>query len=527
MNPLDLKHVSQFDEDGKKRTQSEVLLEIGQNMGELFHDAGGDAYVSLRRGHSTQTYQVASSEFREILHGLYYSITGLGCNRNALADAVATLTAQAKFEGESYPVYLRVGMTADDADDASPGTLHRIEIDTGNAEWDCIRISTDEIKVTKPSCRFKRAGKPLPLPAIGEPDFGLIWKYLSIPENQRPLVAAFMLAALRPTGPFPALVSQGEQGSTKSTLCKVVKRFIDPSASPLRSPPREGRDLQVAAMNSWLPAWDNLSYLSPDLSDDLCRLATGTAMASRRLYSDHDEVLVELQRPTIINGIEDLTTRPDLASRSLVIECQVPETRKRESDFWREIEQDAPQIFAGLLAGVQQALKHQHEQPATAIRMADLAAWANAGETALGFEQGAFIEAYAENQQGALTAGLEVSPVGQAVKGFMQNRSEWQGSASELIAEMERVVSDQIVRQKSWPRAPHVLTQRLIRLAPALRAAGYGFEHGRESGQRWIHLCKSRTEASFASQSVIPKESVTPHDAHDAESGQVHKEWTL
>jgi len=207
-----------------------------------------------------------------------------------------------------------------------------------------------------------------------------------------------MLAALRPTGPFPALVSQGEQGSTKSTLCKVVKRFVDPSASPLRSPPREGRDLQVAAMNSWLPAWDNLSYLSPELSDDLCRLATGTAMASRRLYSDHDEVLIELQRPTIINGIEDLTTRPDLASRSLVIECKVPEIRKRESDFWRELEQDAPHIFAGLLVGVQQALRFQHEQPATAIRMADLAAWATAGETALGFQQGAFIEAYTERR---------------------------------------------------------------------------------------------------------------------------------
>ncbi|PKL95568.1 MAG: hypothetical protein CVV18_04990 [Gammaproteobacteria bacterium HGW-Gammaproteobacteria-8] len=250
-------------------------------------------------------------------------------------------------------------------------------------------------------------------------------------------------------------------------------------------------------------------------------------MASRRLYSDHDEVLIELQRPTIINGIEDLTTRPDLASRSLVIECKVPEIRKRESDFWRELEQDAPHIFAGLLVGVQQALRFQHEQPATAIRMADLAAWATAGETALGFQQGAFIEAYTENQQGALTAGLHVSPVGQAVTDFMDTRTRWDGSASELMEELNRKVSEHITRQKSWPRAPHVLTQRLIRLAPALRAAGIGFEHGRDADTRWIRLCKSRTEASLASPSVMTGDSVTPHDANDAESRQVHKEWTL
>jgi len=526
MNILD-GNVKLQNEDGSKRPQSEILIEIGQAMGELFHDPGGDTYITITRQGVPRTYNLTSPDFREMLHGAYYAETGRGCNRNSMGDAIATLTAQAKFEGACHPVYLRVGMTANDADDASPDTLHSIEIDTGNTAWDCIRISADEITLTKPSCRFKRAGKPFALPEIGQADFGLIWKYLSIPENQRPLVAAFMLAALRPTGPFPALVSQGEQGSTKSTLCKVVKRFIDPSASPLRSPPREGRDLQVAAMNSWLPAWDNLSYLSPELSDDLCRLATGTAMASRRLYSDHDEVLVELQRPTIINGIEDLTTRPDLASRSLVIECQVPETRKRESDFWRELEQDAPHIFAGLLVGVQQALRFQHEQPSTSIRMADLAAWAQAGETALGFQQGAFIEAYTENQQGALTAGLHVSPVGQAVTDFMKSRTEFEGSASDLMEQMNRMVPEHITRQKSWPRAAHVLTQRLIRLAPALRAAGIGFEHGRDAETRWIRLCTRRTEASLPSHGVISGQSVTPHDADDAESQPVHKRWTV
>ena len=517
------------DEDGKKRTQADILIQIGQGMGDLFHDAGGEAYILVHDNGKPKTYSLASAEFREKLHGAYYRAVGRGCNRNALGDAVATLSAQAKFDGECHPVYLRVGMTPDDANDGKSESLHTIEIDTGNHQWQVIRITPDKIEIAPPRARFRRSGKPLPLPEMGEPDFPRIWQYMTVPETERPLVAAFMLNALKPVGPYPIMTIQGEQGATKSTMAKVVKRFTDPSASALRSPPREGRDLQVAAMNSWVPAWDNLSYLSPELSDDLCRLATGTAMASRKLYSDHDEVLVEIQRPCIINGIEDLATRPDLASRALVIQCQVPEVRKRESDFYRELEKDAPHIFAGLIAGLQQALKYHHDMPPSTIRMADMAAWAQAGETALGFDEGAFIEAYHQNQQGALSSGLHVSPIGQVIIELMKSRTEWEGTPSDLLVRLEQIADERTTRQRAWPRAPHALTQKLVRLAPSLRAVGIDFDHGREASSRWIRLlCTSPGEASLPSQSVTDRAEMTPHDANDAESEHVHrKEWLI
>lgn len=47
--------------------------------------------------------------------------------------------------------------------------------------------------------------------------------------------------------------------------------------------------------------------------------------------------------------------------------------------------------------------------------------------------------------------------------------------------------------------------------------------------RRWIRLlCTSPDEASSPSRSVIAPPEMTPHDANDAESGDVHrKEWTL
>lgn len=62
-------------------------------------------------------------------------------------------------------------------------------------------------------------------------------------------------------------------------------------------------------------ALDNLSGLDHRLPDALCRLAAGGALSGRKLYTDSDETLIEVQRPVILNGIDDLATRPDLAER--------------------------------------------------------------------------------------------------------------------------------------------------------------------------------------------------------------------
>ena len=124
-----------------------------------------------------------------------------------------------------------------------------------------------------------------------------------------------MLAVLRPHGPYPVLVLSGEQGSAKSTFSKILRALLDPNAAPLRALPREDRDLFIAATNSHLLTFDNVSGLPSGISDTLCRLATGGGFAVRQLYTDQDEVIFDAPRPVILNGIEDIVTRPDLADR--------------------------------------------------------------------------------------------------------------------------------------------------------------------------------------------------------------------
>jgi hypothetical protein len=70
----------------------------------------------------------------------------------------------------------------------------------------------------------------------------------------------------------------------------------------------------IAANNGYVLAFDNLSGLPNWLSDALCRLATGGSFAVRQLYTDDEEILSDATRPILLNGIEEVVSRPDLGS---------------------------------------------------------------------------------------------------------------------------------------------------------------------------------------------------------------------
>src|SRR5690606_22857722 len=171
----------------------------------------------------------------------------------------------------------------------------------------------------RPVFRRVRGMRPLPEPRSGG-SIEDLRPFVNVPdENAWRLLVAWLLAALRPTGPYPVLVLQGEQGSAKSTTARVLRALVDPSKAPIRTMPRDERDLMVAASNSWVIVLDNLSGIPNWLSDAICRLSTGGGFATRALYTDDEEAIFEATRPVILNGIDDVVSRSDLLDRSLVL----------------------------------------------------------------------------------------------------------------------------------------------------------------------------------------------------------------
>src|SRR5689334_5086983 len=110
---------------------------------------------------------------------------------------------------------------------------------------------------------------------------------------------------------------------------------------PLRSPPKEERDLLAQAASNRCVALDNLSSLPAWLSDALCRLATGGGHSARTLYTDLEEISLAAKRPVVLNGIEDVATRPDLAERVLQIERETIPDHKRISqrNLWQKFDE--------------------------------------------------------------------------------------------------------------------------------------------------------------------------------------------
>src|SRR5205823_5974205 len=265
------------------------------------------------------------------------------------------------------------------------------------------------------------------------------------------LIVAWLLAALRPGGPYPLLAISGEQGSAKTVLSKLLKALIDPNAAPVRSLSREERELMIAANNGYLLAFDNLSGLPVWLSDALCRLATGGSFAVRQLYTDDEEVLFEASRPILLNGIEDVISRPDLGDRAISLTlAPIAETDRRlEAELWREFEIARPLILGALLDAVVQGLRAiNHVQLKALPRMADFALWAAACETAL-WPAGTFARAYAANHRAAIESIIKAAPIATFVRAVMVGRTMWTGSGSVLLRVCGEMARDDIPRGRA------------------------------------------------------------------------------
>jgi hypothetical protein len=474
---------------------------------ELFHTATGTAYADLLVDGHRETWPIRSKRFRGWLRRRYYEATGGALTGQAISSELDLLEARAQFDAPERSVHIRL------AEEAG-----RIYLDLADEHWRAVEIGSDGWWVNKsPPVRFRRPAGMLPLPV---PERGgsieVLKPFLNLSSrNDFVLVVAWLLATLRPGGPYPLLAISGEQGSAKTVLSKMLKALVDPNAAPVRALPREERELMIAANNSHLLAFDNLSSLPTWLSDALCRLASGGSFAVRQLYTDDDEVLFQAARPLLVNGIEEVITRPDLADRAIFLTLPpVPDSRRQsERDLWRQFELTRPRILGGLLDLVGHGLRTLPAiGPNRLPRMADFALWAAACETAL-WSAGTFGRAYQANRRTAIESIIDADPVAACVREIMAERGSWTGSAADLLRLGVRRSSDGISRNRTgWPKNPRALAGRLRRVQTFLRALGIDITFSREgrAGSRIIRIGAAPSAPSAASATMLREAGQTP-----------------
>lgn len=501
------------DAGGRGPTQADILIDLAA-AAELFHSADGSAFADIVINGHRETWPVRSKGFRRWLVKQFYEANGGAPNSEALQSALNVMEARAHYDGLEQQVHIRVG-----------GFDGRLYLDLGDEAWRAVEIDAIGWRIIdNPPVRFRRSAgmKSLPIP-VGGGSIDALRSFLNVRSDADfVLVVFWLLACLRNRGPYPVLVLSGEQGSAKSTFAAILRAIIDPNTAPLRALPREDRDLFIAANNGHLLAFDNVSGLAAWISDTLCRLATGGGFAVRQLYSDQDEVLFDAARPIILNGIEEIVTRPDLADRAILLTLEpIPEENRRpEAELWATFEAERPRILGVLLDAVAKGLA---ELPRTKLdklpRMADFALWATACETAL-WPAGTFWSAYCGNRDEAVEDVIDADPVAVGVRALMQAQTEWTGTATELLGALGQVVGDRIVKSKTWPDNPRALGGRLRRAATFLRKIGIDISFEREGGARTRTINITTTIPAPENEGVGPSAPSAPSaDPVNANSG--------
>ena len=463
---LDAAMAKETKEDGRGPKQADILIDLA-GAAELFHSADGVAYADVMVNDHRETWTIRTKGFRRWLARQYFE----GNRRRSKLRGPAVGAERYRGEG-SFRRSRAAGILP----------RRRVRRVSLSRPWGRSLAGGRDRRNGMAGNR-KAAGTVstrLRIETYTRADAGRISRCITFvsecPDRQR-FRAGGCMGARCPARSWSLSSDRAGRGARISQVHLSRQSFgplLDPNSAPLRALPREDRDLFIAARNGHVLAFDNVSGLPTWISDTLCRLATGGGFAVRQLFTDQDEVLFDAARPVILNGIEDIVTRPDLADRALFLTLEpIPEDARRlEAELWAAFEAERPRILGALLDAVAEGLKRLPDTHLPRLpRMADFATWATACEPAL-WPAGTFWSAYCGNRDEAVEGVIDADPVAAAVRAVMTERTVWTGTATDLLGALAETTSDRIAKSKTWPDSPRALSGRLRRAATFLRKAG-------------------------------------------------------
>jgi hypothetical protein len=172
-------------------------------------------------------------------------------------------------------------------------------------------------------------------------------------------------------------------------------------------------------------AWDNISKIERSISDALCQLSDGSGFGTRKLRTDDDEFRIQGSRSIILTGLTNCVTRPDLSSRTIVLQLQPikDDARKSEVEFWAKFDAAYPFILGAVLDALAHGLKQlPNIRLDSKSRMADFELFGHACEGAY-TTAGSFAAALAANATDLNETLIEDDPVAKAIVAFMVRRN--------------------------------------------------------------------------------------------------------
>lgn len=478
-----------------------LLKEIfGREMSDLFKTISGTVYITILG----MTMAVLSGAFKDLLDGQHYKVFNLFPCETRVKKAIKDLDKFGRLFAPVKKVFRRFAIVG-----------AAIYIDLCTPDFAAVKITRDSVSIEyNPPAKFIRPKVQQP---IGAPVLNAVAKHMELlcehihfkTREDFILFVSWLIGCMNSDGGYPVLFLVGEQGSAKSTTCRLIKDLLDASSVALRNLPGTEKELMIAADNDFILCFDNISKLTKAQSDYLCKIATGAGFTMRKLYTTKDEIQIICKNPIVINTINYVPSRQDLLDRSIIVRLDfIPsEDRKTEKELLAKWEHDRPSILGALCQAASAGLKNYDSVSERNLpRMADFAKWVIAAEENLPWEKGLFMETMRNLRAKIVDEALESDPVAMAVLRLMENRDGWSGSATELLEILEACIDQDRKKYPGFPKIANHLSRELERVSSFLREKGILFDRGR-SGPRFITLNNIILQADNQAQEQAKKDA--------------------
>jgi len=381
--------------------------------------------------------------------------------------------------------------------------------DSGDADGHVVRVDATGWSIeAEPACWFVRPSTlvSLPLPTSGG-SIDELWNHVNIPESDRHLVLAWLLASTL-AGQHDAagmLFITGPAGVGKSTSMSVLTAAAGGEANrQAQSGARESdQDLFAVAQDGWVLGVDNVSAWSAKESDHLCTLITGVTKKLRTLYTTADVTYVHVRRPVIATSIEVPVLREDLVRRMVHVRLSPLSAARPEDALATSWEAAQPKVFGAVLDLLVNVLA-LGDPPADA-NLTTLASW---GRMAWGLDQilpppggVATIELCVHRRTELAGDGVVDDPFWIAAEAVLEGR-DFVGTMAAFVRHVTPVGVG-VRLPKTWPTA-RGMSSRVERRRAGLETAGWSI----------VKLAPGNSEAHRA-----PKWRITPPPADGSRRG--------
>nr|WP_203645614.1 ATP-binding protein [Streptomyces sp. SID14478] len=476
--------------DDDKTPAREVITDYARERFRYFRTPDGTVYAQ-RKGHPVarpiRSQGTTGSHRQELMVGLYRDGKGM-FNGSAIKEALDLIEALALSESVQ-PVYIRV----------APGFDGATWLDLGRDDGQSVRIHPTGWEITVPdpcevSWRRTQLTGELPLPAKDTDGKGIdaLMRLCNFATAETECLAiAWLIGCLGPSVPVPAPFLTGPQGAGKSTGGRMLIRIVEGMSGDLRRAPKDEENLIAAVSAGWVTALDNLSHMTPDLSDAMCCIVTGAENVKRALFTDGDVFRVGYRRPLLLTGIDVGVIRPDLAERLLPLRLERPKVRRTEAELWTEYAEVLPVVLGSLLDLTVKVRSVKAETP-TDLRMADFAHLCAQLDAATGF---GVLAAYRASLDDLNDDVIEGDLLAQTVLRHAETLSTGMAqrmTSTEWLHLLSGLYNGDGLRPlpKGWPTTGKVLSDRLKRLQPTLAARGVLIDSGRTNTGRYLEMIR-------------------------------------